>query len=339
MTTLLRSEHGVRSATRAKTRMAPEPGRGPRTAGVLGCGTALPETVVSSAAIGARLGVDEEWIIARTGIHSRRILGPGERLSDLAAAAGASALARAAVEPAELDLVLVATVSADELTPNAGPLVAASLGATRAGAMDVGAACTGFLAALALGAACIESGRAERVLVVGADGLSRFTNQEDKRTAALFGDGAGAVVLGAGQGGGLGPVLLRQDGANSGFIVAPRSTGLIEMDGHGTFRHAVNRLVEITGEAIEAAGISEDDVDLFVFHQANARIIQAAGARLGLDPDRVVDCIAHQGNTTAATLPLAMAHAEASGRLRPGMTVLLAAFGAGLTWGGGVLEW
>lgn len=318
---------------------AAQPTLAHRRATVLGCGTALPATVVPSAAIGARLGVQEEWIIARTGIRSRRVMAPEERLSDLAAAAGACALARASLAPEELDLVLVATVSADELTPNAAPLVAAALGATGAGALDVGAACTGFLSALTLSAACIEAGRAERVLVVGADALSRFTDPDDRRTAALFGDGAGAVVLGAGQGGGLGPVVLRQDGANGGMIVAPRSRGTIEMDGLGTFRQAVNRLVEVTGEATEAAGVSLDEVDLFVYHQANRRILQAVGARLGLDPSRVIDCIADQGNTSAATLPLALAHAEASGRLHPGMTVLLAAFGAGLTWGGGVLEW
>jgi 3-oxoacyl-[acyl-carrier-protein] synthase-3 len=306
---------------------------------VLGCGTALPSTVVSSATVAGRLGVAEEWIVARTGIRSRRILQGQERLSDLAAAAGAAALARAEVRAAETDLVLVATVSADEVTPNSAPLVASALGASAAGAMDVGAACTGFLSALALGAACIECGRARRVLVIGADALSRFTDPHDRRTAALFGDGAGAVVLGAGRGGGIGPVLLRHDGSNGHVIVAPRNPGLIEMDGLTTFRHAVNRLVEVTGEALAAAGCRQGDVDLFVYHQANARITRAVGARLGLDPARVVDCIAEQGNTSAATLPLALAHAESDGRLRPGMTVLLAAFGAGLTWGGAVLEW
>ncbi len=316
-----------------------DPGFLPRTACVLGCGTALPPRAVSSAAIADRLGVEEEWIVARTGIRSRRYLSPGERLSDLAASAGQVALTRAAVEATALDMVLVATVGADDITPNAGPLVAARLGAVRAGALDVGAACTGFLTALALGAACIESGRAERVLVIGAEAMSRFTNPEDKRTAALFGDGAGAVVLGAGHGGGLGPVLLKQDGANAGLIVAPRTTGLIEMDGLTTFRHAVNRLVEVSAEAAEAAGISLAEIDLFVYHQANARITRAVGARLDLDPSRVVECIAEQGNTSAATIPMALAEAEAKGRLRPGMRVLLAAFGAGLTWGGAVLEW
>ena len=310
-----------------------------RTAIVLGCGTALPGDVVSSAEIAARLGLEEDWVVARTGIRARRIARHDERLSDLAAAAGEIALHRAGIDADDLDLVLVATVSADELTPNAAPLVAHSLGASRAGAIDVGAACTGFLSALALGTAWIESGRGERVLVVGADMLSRFTNRDDRRTAVLFGDGAGAVVLAAGEGGGLGPVVLHQDGGHAEVIVAPRDPGLIEMDGQETFRHAVNRLVEVTSEAVEAAAIRLEQVDLFVYHQANARITRAVGARLGLDPARVVDCIGEMGNTSAASVPLALAHAEARGRLRPGMTVLLAAFGAGLTWGGAVLEW
>jgi 3-oxoacyl-[acyl-carrier-protein] synthase-3 len=306
---------------------------------VLGIGTALPAHVVSSAAIAERLGVAEDWIVARTGIRSRRIAGPDERLSDLAAAAGAAALGQAEVQASDLDLVLVATVSADEVTPNAAPLVAEALGAMNAGALDVGAACTGFLSALALGSAWIESGRASRVLVIGADTLSRFTDPDDRRTAALFGDGAGAVVLGAGQGGGLGPVVLHQDGGHSRLIVAPRDPGLIVMDGPETFRHAVNRLVQVTHEAGQRAGLALSDIDLFVYHQANARITRAVGARLGIESSTVVDCIAEQGNTSAATLPLALAHSQAAGRLRPGMTVLMAAFGAGLTWGGAVLEW
>ncbi len=310
-----------------------------RTAGVLGCGAALPEAVVSSAEIAEHLGLDEHWVVARTGIRSRHIARVDERLSDLAAEAGRIALDRAGVDAPELDLVLVATVSADEMTPNAAPLVADAIGARRAGALDVGAACTGFLSALALGSAWIESGRAERVLVVGADMLSRYTNRDDRRTAPLFGDGAGAVVLGAGETGGLGPVVLHQDGAHAKLIVAPPEIGLIQMDGPETFRHAVNRLVEVTGEVTGEAGLSLDEIDLFVYHQANARITRAVGARLALEPARVVDCIAEQGNTSAATIPLALAHCEASGRLQPGMTVLLAAFGAGLTWGGAVLEW
>ncbi len=317
----------------------PEAGVALRTAGVLGWATALPSHSVSTAEIAAHVGVEEDWIVTRTGVRSRRVAPPGARLSDLAADAGRAALERAGVQPDELDLVLVATMTADELMPNAAPLVAHALGATRAGAFDVGAACTAFLTALATGAAWIESERARTVVVIGADMLSRFTDHDDRRTAALFGDGAGAVVLGAGAGRGLGPVLLRSDGAHARTLHASRERGVIEMDGQETFRHAVNRLAEITTEAMRATDVEPDDIDLFVYHQANARITRAVRDRLGLDPARVVDCIGELGNTSAATLPLALAHAERAGRLRPGDRVLLAAFGAGFTWGGAVLEW
>jgi 3-oxoacyl-[acyl-carrier-protein] synthase-3 len=231
-------------------------------------------------------------------------------------------------------------MTADELTPNAAPLVAHAIGAAGAGAVDVGAACTGFLSALALGAAYIEAGRADHVLVVGAEVLSRYTDPDDRATAMLFGDGAGAVVLGgSGSGGGLGPVVLGSDGGGAGSIVLDRARGYIEMDGQETYRNAVARLTEAGRAAVDAAGIGLDDVDLFVPHQANARITRAVGARLGLPDERVVDCIGELGNTSAATLPLALAHAESEGRLHAGDTVLLAAFGAGFTWGGAVLEW
>jgi 3-oxoacyl-[acyl-carrier-protein] synthase III len=310
-----------------------------RPAGVLGCAAALPPDAVPTSAIAERLGLEEDWLVSRTGIRSRRIADSDARLSDLASEAGAAALARAGVDAGELDLVLVATMTADELTPNAAPLVAHALGASRAGAFDIGAACTAFLSALSAGAAWIETGRAERVLVIGADLLSRVTDVQDRRTAALFGDGAGAVVLGPVAEGGFGPVVLRQDGGGAGAIVATRERGVLEMDGHETFRHAVARMTEVTGQAAAAAGLTLDDIDLFVYHQANQRITRSVGQRLELDPERVVDCIAEQGNTSAATLPLALAHAEADGRLRPGARVLLAAFGAGFTWGGAVLTW
>jgi 3-oxoacyl-[acyl-carrier-protein] synthase III len=230
-------------------------------------------------------------------------------------------------------------MSADELTPNAAPLVAHEIGAERAGALDVGAACTAFLSALALGAAQIEAGRAELVLVVGADVLSRMTDSDDRATAMLFGDGAGAVVLGAGRGGGLGPVVLGCDGGGRDAIVATRERGVIEMDGQETYRNAVARLTEASRAAMAAAGIGVDDVDLFVPHQANARITRAVGTRLGMPGERVADYIGELGNTSAATLPLALAQAAAEGRLTDGDTVLLAAFGAGFTWGACVLEW
>jgi 3-oxoacyl-[acyl-carrier-protein] synthase-3 len=310
-----------------------------RSAAVLGCGTALPKHAVATAELAPAFGVDEDWVVGRTGVRSRRIAAPGVRLSDLAAAAALDALLHAELSPGDVDLVLVATMSADELTPNAAPLVAHAIGAESAGAVDVGAACTAFLSALALAAAQIETGRIQHALVVGADVLSRFTDTTDRATALLFGDGAGAVVLGAGEGGGLGPVVLRCDGNGRDAIVARRERGLIEMDGQETYKHAVARLTEASRAAVAAAGIELDDVDLFVPHQANARITRAVGERLGLPPERVVDCIEELGNTSAATLPLALAHAERDGRLRDGDTVLLAAFGAGFTWGAGVIEW
>jgi 3-oxoacyl-[acyl-carrier-protein] synthase-3 len=323
-------------------RGAPEPSAEPRAtrrAVVLALGTALPPEVVTTTQIAERLGLEEEWIVSRTGIRSRRISPPGARLTDLAADAGAAALERAGVDAADLDLVLVATMTADEITPNAAPLVAERLGAGRAGAFDVGAACNAFLSALATGAAFVETDRARLVLVIGADRMSCVTDPDDRRTAPIFGDGAGAVVLGPARDGGVRSVVLRQDGSGLPHVLATRERGVIEMDGQETFRHAVNRLTEVTHEVLEDAGLTLEDVDLFVYHQANQRITRAIGQRLGLDPERVVDCIEHTGNTSAATLPLALADAEAAGRLRPGSRVLLGAFGAGFVWGGALLEW
>jgi 3-oxoacyl-[acyl-carrier-protein] synthase-3 len=311
-----------------------------RHAAVRAVASTLPERVIPNAPIAERAGVSEDWIVTRTGIRERRSVTPDERLSDLAAAAGAQALQRAGLDAERLDLVLVGTTSQDELTPNAAPIVAHALGAHRAGAMDVGAACTAFVSALAVAAAQIEAGRAQHVLVVGADILTRHLDPEDKRTAALFGDGAGAAVLQAADGnGGVGPVVQRCDGARAGYIVAPREDERIRMQGQDTFKHAVNRLVEVTGQACDAAGVDVDDIDLFAYHQANQRITRAVGERLGLDPERVLDVIERTGNTSAASIPLALDAARRDGRLHPGARVLLAAFGAGLTWAGCVVDW
>jgi 3-oxoacyl-[acyl-carrier-protein] synthase-3 len=312
-------------------------GTGARVASV---GVSLPEAIVSSAAVGERLGVGEDWIARRTGIHHRRVAAPEERLDDHAAAAGREALRRAGLAPHEVDLVIVATTTPDEVMPNAAPLVAHALGAHRAGAFDVGSACTGFLSALAAGTAQIESGRAGCVLVIGADFMTRITDPSDRSTAAVFADGAGAVVLVAAPGrGSVGPIVLGADGAGAGHIRVDRADATIRMRGHETFREAVARLSQCTGEAVQAAGLTLDEVDLFVYHQANGRILSAVGERLGLPGDRVVDCIAEYGNTSAATLPLALAWAEAEGVLRVGDRVLLGAFGAGFTWGAVVVRW
>jgi 3-oxoacyl-[acyl-carrier-protein] synthase III len=307
---------------------------------VVSVASELPEGRLTNAELSERFGVSEDWIVSRTGVMERPIAKPDERLSDFCARAGAKALQRAGIDPADLDLVIVATLTADEMTPNAAPLVADQLGAERAGAFDVGAACTAFLSGLSLGAAQIESRRAERVLLVGADFVSRVINWEDKRSAPLFGDGAGAVVLAPATAkyGAIGPIVLGSDGSHARTILIERDAPL-EMDGPEVYRHAVARMSESTMAALGLAGLTLDDIDLFVYHQANARITRALGERLGLEPERVVDCIAHLGNSSAATLPLALTEAERDGRLKPGSRVHLGTFGAGFTWGGGVIEW
>jgi 3-oxoacyl-[acyl-carrier-protein] synthase-3 len=311
-----------------------------RGAGIASVAMCVPDRAVPNAEIAERIGVDASWIAKRTGISERRIAWPEERLSAFAAEAGEIALERAGLSPRELDLVLVATMSSDDLTPNAAPLVAAELGASRAGAVDVGAACTGFLSALALATAQIESRRAENVLVIGADLLSRITDPADRSTAGLLADGAGAAVVRAvDPPGRIGPVVLGSDGARSALITASHSERVIRMNGHDTFKHAVARMSRATLEALALADRTLDEIDLFVYHQANSRIIRAVGLELGLPPERTADYLAGFGNTSAATLPMALTLAEEEGRMREGALVLLAAFGAGLAWGATVVEW
>ncbi len=313
-----------------------------RRVGALAASVAVsvPETVVSNAEISAELGVGEDWIERRTGIRSRRKAGPEERLETHATSCARTALQRAGVDPADVDLVIVATTTSDELMPGTAPLVAHALGANRAGAFDVGSACTGFLSALSVGAAQIEAGRASCAVVIGADLMTRITDPRDRATAAVFADGAGAVVLERTAGRGrIGPIVLGADGSGADHITVKRSDSVIRMRGHETFREAVARLTLCTHQATRAAGVTLDDIDLFVYHQANGRILSAVGERLGLAPERVVDCIGQYGNTCAATLPLALAFSEREGLLGPGDRVLLGAFGAGFTWGATVLEW
>jgi len=312
-----------------------------RTAAVLSVATQVPAGRLTNAELAEALELSEQWIYSRTGVRERPRAEPDERLADFAARAGADALARAEVEPGQIDLVIVATMTQDELTPNTAPLVAHALGADRAGAVDVGAACTAFLSGMALAAAQIESGRADRVLLIGADFITRITDYADKRTAPLFGDGAGAVVLGLADGehGSIGPIVLGADGSGACAIQASHRERKLRMDGPEVYRHAVARMTEVTYAVVERAGLTLEDIDLFVYHQANGRITRALGERLGVPTERVVDCIEALGNSSAATLPLGLAFAERDGRLKPGARVALGAFGAGFTWGGGVIEW
>jgi 3-oxoacyl-[acyl-carrier-protein] synthase III len=321
----------------------PRPGRrfsrATRTAGISGLGTALPERIVSSEEIGALVGVDAEWIERRTGIRERRYAAPGERVSDLAAAAGRMALKDAGLDASELDMVLVATVASDEITPAAAPVVAMELGAVNAAAIDVGAACSGSVAGLAHATSWIEAGRARHALVIGAEILSRFIDFDDRRTAPLFGDGAGAMVVSLDARGEIGPFVFGSDGARAQAIQISRERGVLEMEGHETFLQAVHRLSTSTAEVVDMAGLALADIDLFVYHQANSRIISAVAARLEVPGERVFDCIAEIGNTSAASVPLALSAAVASGALRPAARIVVGAIGAGLSWGATVMTW
>lgn len=318
------------------------PPAGPRgRAALAGVAMAVPQRRVPNAQIAHTLGVQEEWIAKRTGTDERPWALPDERLSDFAVRAGQKALAAAGAEARDLDLVLVATSTADEITPNAAPLVAGALGAQRAGALDVGSACTGWLAGVALACGQIESGRAASVLVVGADLLSRYLDPSDRDTLPLFADGAGAALIRAAEGeqqGAIGPVALHSDSAGAELIRLERG-GRIKMRGPDTFRAAVQALCEVTREACELAGATLGQIDLFVYHQANSRIIHAVGQHLGLDSRRVVDCVSRYANSSTATLPIALSVAQREGRLRGGELVLLASFGGGFTWGATVLRW
>jgi 3-oxoacyl-[acyl-carrier-protein] synthase-3 len=308
-------------------------------AGIIGLGAALPERVVTSAEIAQRVGVTEQWILKRTGIHERRYAEPRADLAALAERAGAAALRDAAIAPEEIDLVLVASCSQDSIMPNAAPVVAHLLGAGQAGAFDVGSACTGFISALATARGILLSGGARNALVIGAEILSRHVDPHDRNTAALFGDGAGAVVCSVAGAGTIGPVVLGSDGSHRDLIYADRDTGILAMDGHETFKQAVVRLAQGTLDACERAGTAIDDIDLFVYHQANSRILKTLCEHLALPTEKVLDAIAGVGNTSAASIPLALTAARGEARLLPGMRILLAGAGAGFTWGATVVEW
>ena len=324
----------AREATRNGNMRAPA-----RTARILGLGHHVPPEVVPNGPIAERIGVDDAWIVKRTGIKSRRRALPDERLTDYATFAGRRALSDAGVDALDVDLVLVATMTPDEITPNAAPVVANALGAENAGAIDIGAACTGWLAALRLAAGQVETGRAQRVLVIGAELLTRIPNFEDPKTAMLFGDGAAAVLVGCDGDGDIGPIVLAADGGLADRITASHDKRVLEMDGHSTYQVAVRRLSEATVAAVARSGLELDEIDLFVYHQANGRIIKAVGDRLDLEPARVADYVAHMANTSAASIPLTLSLLREDGRLRYGQKVLIAAIGAGFTWGAGVIEW
>jgi 3-oxoacyl-[acyl-carrier-protein] synthase III len=307
---------------------------------VFGVGAAVPEDVITNAHFAARLDTSDEWIVKRTGIQQRHRLNGAQTLADIAVDACAAALADAGRRPEEVDRVLVASLTPDRLTPGLAPEVAARLGANEAGALDVNAACAGFLYALDDAAGLVESGRARCVVVCGAEALSRITDYEDRSTAVLFGDGAGAVVVAVGElERGLAPFEVHSDGVNGDLLYADRDERLLRMHGREVYRHAVKRMSDATLAALRRAGLEAGDVDLFVAHQANARIVEAAAAAVGVPADRVVMNVDRMANTSSASIPLALWQAEQDGRLKPGATVALAAFGAGFVWAAGIISW
>src|SRR5215813_4073475 len=318
---------------------------------IAGCGAYLPERVVTNLELAARLDTSDEWIRQRTGIGERRVAAAGELTSDLAVRAGERALANAGVCPSDLDLLVVATATPDNTFPATAAKVQAQLGMTRGAAFDVQAVCAGFIFALSVADNALRVGQARTALVIGAETFSRILDWNDRSTCVLFGDGAGAVVLRAGEGNGNAGdrgvltthlysdgqyyKLLYVDGGPS----ASQTTGHVRMEGREVFRHAVVKMGEAVDAAIAAMGIEGRDVDWLVPHQANLRIIDSMGQRLHLPAEKVIVTVDRHANTSAASIPLALAEATGDGRIQPGHLVLLEAMGGGFTWGSALLRW
>lgn len=310
-----------------------------------GWGAALPDRVVTNDELARTLDTSDAWVSERTGIRARHVAGPGETTAALAAAAGRRALASAGIAAAAVDLLIVATTTPDRALPSTAADVAALLG-TPAAACDVNAACAGFAYALHLAAPAVATGLSPTTLLIGAERMSSVVDPTDRTTAVLFGDGAGALVLaqrppGTGAGVGAGVLASALDG-DAGLIPAlevPPGDAFLRMDGPAVFRAATRALVGSGRQVMERAGVTPDDVAWYVPHQANRRIIDAAVDRMGLAPDRVVLTLDRHGNTSAASIPLALAEAADDGRIRPGDLVLTSAMGAGMSWGSVLLRW
>lgn len=316
-----------------------------------GLGTSVPPRVVTNEELTAHLDTTAEWVRTRTGIEQRHIAAPDTATADLAVDAGAAALKSAG--GADVDTVIVATTTPDRVCPSTGPEVAARLGLPHVSAFDVAGACAGFVYGLATAAGLLSVGAAERVLLIGAETMSRLVDPNDRSTAILFGDGAGAVVLRSAtsedEPGAVGPFDLGSDGDLSDLLTVPAggsrlpasadtfSSGAhyLKMDGREVYRQAVHRMVQSSRAVLDRAGVTVDDVDRLVGHQANARILDAVADRLGVPPERRVVNVARYGNTSAASIPLALADLD----LEAGQRVLTTAFGAGLSWGSTIILW
>jgi 3-oxoacyl-[acyl-carrier-protein] synthase III len=324
-----------------------------RPISITGLGWHVPERVLTNAELAEMVDTSDEWITTRTGIRERRIAAPEEAMSDLALPAARQALERAGVDAADIDLIVVATVTPDSTFPTTSALLADLLGSPSAAAYDLLAGCTGFVYALAQAYGMVAAGLSQRALVVGGDILSRITNYADRSTCVLFGDGAGAVVLEFVEEGGFLGFELGADGAGGIHLTLPAGGSrmpttpetvaagqhFLHQNGREVFKFATRVLVSSAEQVLAACGLTVDDVDVYIPHQANLRIIEHAVRKLGIPPERVVTNVDRYGNTSSGSIPLGLADAVNDGRLRPGKVVLMTGMGAGLTWGSGVMEW
>ena len=308
---------------------------------ILGTGGFLPEKILTNLDLEQIVDTTDQWIRERTGIRQRHVVVEGESCSDLAEAASRHAIEAAGIDVAEIDLIVLATTTPDQIFPSTACILQQRLGIHGCPAFDVQAVCTGFVYALAVADKFIRTGSAKRALVVGAETLSRLLNWQDRGTCVLFGDGAGAVVLGASDEPGIISTHLHADGAYKDLLQVPRGIGTgscdgdpyLEMRGNEVFKMAVTTLGRIVDETLEANGMQQSDIDWLIPHQANTRIIQATARKLDLSMDQVVVTVGEHGNTSAASIPLALDTAVRDGRIRRGETILMEAFGGGFTWG------
>jgi 3-oxoacyl-[acyl-carrier-protein] synthase-3 len=316
---------------------------------LVGTGAYLPARVLTNAELSTMVDTTDEWIKERSGISSRHIAAEGEYTSDLALAAAKAALADAGVAASDVDLIIVATATPDNTFPATATKVQAALGTTKGAAFDIQAVCSGFIYALATADNFIRAGQSKCALVIGAETFSRIIDWTDRTTCVLFADGAGAVVLKAepadkAAGRGVLSTHLHADGSCHDLLYVdggPSTTmtvGHIRMAGREVFRHAVTNLAAVTQEALDAIGLKAGDIDWIVPHQANIRIIDTTARKLGLAPERVITTVDHHGNTSAASVPLALAEARADGRIKPGDLILLEAMGGGFTWGAAIIR-
>jgi 3-oxoacyl-[acyl-carrier-protein] synthase-3 len=318
---------------------------------IVGCGAYLPKNILTNADVAKKVDTSDEWIRARTGIERRHIAVEGETTSDLAFRAAQAALADAKVGVDELDLIVVATTTPDETFPSVATKIQARLGMTRGAGFDVQAVCSGFVYGLAVADNFIKAGQAETVLLIGAETMSRLMDWTDRTTCVLFGDGAGAIVLRAGEGNGTPSdrgvlnTKLYSDGRLHDLLYVDGgpsttgTTGFLRMQGKEVFKHAVINIADSILASAKEAGVDVADIDWFVPHQANQRILDGTARRLHLPAERFISTIAEHGNTSAASVPLALAVAVADGRIKRGDLVLMEAMGGGLTWGAGLARW